>query len=362
MERKKICLIGQFPPPLHGLSEALQTLVVGLKNDFDFEIIDIKDNKKILFNLNKIKRSQADLFYFTLSQSKGGNFRDLLILSLIVRKNKKCAVHLHGGYYRDMLENSLGRRQREKNYKAMKKVDGAIVLSPSLKHIFSGMVPSEKIFVVPNCAEKKYVLTEEEMRQKLAGQTSKNVFDVLYLSNFIPEKGYKEVLALAKNEKERFEANAARRFRFHFAGSFFDRKEEKYFNDFIEKENLQSFVTYYGVADGEKKRELLKKCDFFILLTRYPKEGLPISILEAMGGGMAIVSTDHAAIGDMISEGENGVVCKTGEEKNIVALYDRMYELHEKLPEIAMRNREKVIANYSETQYLARLRKIFLEI
>ncbi len=49
---------------------------------------------------------------------------------------------------------------------------------------------------------------------------------------------------------------------------------------------------------------------YFALPTRYPNEGQPISILEAMGNGMFIITTDHAGIPDITVGTENGIVLK----------------------------------------------------
>ena len=81
---KKICFIAQFPPPIHGLSKAVETLYKSeLKDKFEFEKVDITNNKKIIKNLISIMKSKADLFYFTISQTKGGNLRDLIIIKLL---------------------------------------------------------------------------------------------------------------------------------------------------------------------------------------------------------------------------------------------------------------------------------------
>ncbi len=362
MEKKKICLIGQFPPPIHGLSKALDTLYEGLKEDFDLERIDLKDNKKILSNLWKIKKSKADVFYFTISQSKGGNLRDLFLLKSVLAKKKKTLIHLHGGYYREMVDTVLGNWQKKKNYKVLQKVDGAIVLSPSLKPIFADMVVPEKIFVVPNCADNAFLLSEEELSEKISVLSRTEQFRVLYLSNFNPEKGYKEVLQLAQCEKMRVDAGEKKRFHFDFAGAFFDETEKDFFLNYVEKNNLGAFVTYHGVVDGEEKKKLLKECHFFTLLTRYPKEGQPISIIEAMGNGLAIVTTDHAAIPDTVTDGVNGIVCKAGEEKNDIALYTKMLQMVTNLPAIAQENYAAVKQDYSEAEYLRKLKELFDKI
>lgn len=100
---KKICFIAQFPPPMHGLSKAVETLYnsnlnfeIDSQGEFEFEKVDITNNKNFIKNLLKISRSKADLFYFTISQTKGGNLRDLVIFKLLELQHKKCLIHLHG--------------------------------------------------------------------------------------------------------------------------------------------------------------------------------------------------------------------------------------------------------------------------
>lgn len=79
MGKKKICFVAQFPPPMHGLTKAVDTLYNSeLAQEFDFEKIDTTDNKRILQTLVAIRRSSADLFYFTIAQSIGANLRCLI--------------------------------------------------------------------------------------------------------------------------------------------------------------------------------------------------------------------------------------------------------------------------------------------
>lgn len=122
---KKICFIAQFPPPMHGLSKAVETLYnsnlnfeIDSQGEFEFEKVDITNNKNFIKNLLKISRSKADLFYFTISQTKGGNLRDLVIFKLLELQHKKCLIHLHGGYYRQLVDNDMAGWQRKANYKA----------------------------------------------------------------------------------------------------------------------------------------------------------------------------------------------------------------------------------------------------
>ena len=361
---KKICFIAQFPPPMHGLSKAVETLYnlnlnseIDSQGEFEFEKVDITNNKNFIKNLLKISRSKADLFYFTISQTKGGNLRDLVIFKLLELQHKKGLIHLHGGYYRQLVDNDMSGWQRKANYKAIKKLSGAIVLSKSLKKIFEGMIAEDKIFVVENCVDDQYLLTDQEIAEKLNALENEKVIHVLWLSNFIRSKGYPFVLEMAKTEKERVDAGGEKRFHFDFAGKFFEESEKEYFENYIKENELGEYVTYHGVVSGEKKRELLKKCYIFALPTRYPNEGQPISILEAMGNGMFIITTDHAGIPDIVEDGVNGIVMKNKEENN--ALVERLLEVNvNQLESIIKNNREYCKKRFSEKNYIQNMGKV----
>ncbi|MDG0060841.1 MULTISPECIES: glycosyltransferase family 4 protein [Priestia] len=354
--KNKICFIAQFPPPMHGLSKAVATLYnSALADEFQFEKVDIADNKKFLKNLIKIFRNNSDLFYFTLSQTKGGNLRDLIIFKLLEFQKKSCLIHLHGGYYRQLVDNDMSSWQRKANYKAIKKLNGAIVLSESLRGIFKEMIADEKIHVVPNCVDDEFLMTNAEFQEKVATIKHKNVLNVLYLSNFIKSKGYREVLKLAKLEKERVEIGEKKRLHFNFAGEFFSESEKNYFKEYIKENELSEFITYHGIVEGQQKKQLLKQCNIFTLLTRYPKEGQPISILEAMGNGMVIMTTDHAGIPDIVQDEVNGIVVTNTEQRDISSLYKKIS--CEK--NIMNNNRNKILQEFVEKRYLSDLHQIF---
>lgn len=362
MSKKKICFIAQFPPPMHGLSKAVETLynsklncIVNPDGQFEFEKVDITDNKQFLKNLRKIRRSKADLFYFTISQTKGGNLRDLIILRLLNLQHKKCLIHLHGGYYRQLVDNDMSGMQRRANFKAINKLAGAIVLSQSLKKIFEGMIDSDKIFTVENCVDDQYLLTNQEIDEKLNALENKKVIHVLWLSNFIRSKGYPIVLELAKAEKEQVESGIDKHFHFDFAGNFFEDSEKEYFENYVKDNGLEDFITYHGVVDGEEKRALLELCDIFALPTRYPNEGQPISILEAMGNGMFILTTDHAGIPDIVMDEASGLVMK----KDIPT--ENVYKLLcksdiKKAEEV---NRQIVTDRFKQADYIRRMQDTF---
>lgn len=355
--KKKVGIIGQFPPPIHGLSKALDTLYNSyLNKEFDFTKIDITNNKKFLNNLLKIMFSKLDLYYLTISQSKFGNIRDLIMIKLIQLKKKKIIIHLHGGGFRNILDDEFGNFQKKLNYKILSKVDAGIVLGESLRYIFEGIIPNDKVYVVKNCVDDEFVISDEEFNEKLIALENKKEFKILYLSNFIEDKGYKEVLQLAKLVKEKND----NRFKFIFAGKFFNESDKNEFFEYIDNNNLNSIVSYRGIIGGNDKLNTLKESDFFILLTRYKNEGQPISIIEAAANGLKVISTNHAGIADILAN--NYMICvdkNNIELQKILIDIDENYKNRSSFIDCIIESRKNTLNNFSESNYLNELEKIF---
>lgn len=352
---KKICLIGQFPPPIHGLSKALNTIVESkeINKKYDLEVIDIKDNKKFINHINKINKSNANLYYFTIAQTKFGNLRDMIILRQILKRNKKVIIHYHGGYYKKLYD-SMNFLQKKINKMYISKIDIMIALSKSLKSLFVDVIESTKIRVCENYVENTSLIDEIEFNQKVENVTEKEVIDILYLSNFIKTKGYFDVLTAAnKLKKEKVS--------FHFAGSFFNEEEKEEFFQYIKQKDLHDIVKYYGTVQGEEKKELLKKCDIFVLPTYYPNEGQPISIIEAMGNGLTIITTDHAGIPDIVNH-DNGYIIHPQSPDEVASSIQAVLTDKKKIKYFAENNRKITLERFKEIDYTKRLELIFDEV
>ena len=271
-------------------------------------------------------------------------------------QHKKCLIHLHGGYYRHLVDQDLYPWQKNANYRAVRAAAGAIVLGNSLISNFSGMLPDDRIYVVPNCVDDQYLISAEEFQQKIELIHERPIKHVLYLSNFIRSKGYPQVLDMAVLEKNRVESGGCRKFHFDFAGKFFEESEKNLFFHFIEEHRLQDYVTYHGIVSGEEKRKLLRDSDVFVLLTRYPNEGQPISILEAMGNGMLVLTTDHAGIPDIVTNAVNGYCFQAGED-SAEPVYQCL--LHTDLKPFEQNSRQTVLDHFTEKQYLSGMNRVF---
>jgi len=357
--KKKICFIAQFPPPIHGLSKAIDTLYNSeLKEEYEFSNVDITNNKSIISNIFKIIKNDADLYYLTIAQTTGGNLRDLIIIKLLLMKNKKILVHLHGGYYRTMLEADCKDIIKKINLKLFEKLSGVIVLGNSLKHIFKGVVEEKKIYVVENCVDEQYLISQEKFNLKIKNLETKDKLNIVYLSNFIESKGYKDMLKVAKICKD----NSVNKFNFIFAGKFYNAEDEKQFNDYIDDNKLREIIDYRGIVQGNEKLEMLRQGDVFMLLTRYPKEGQPISIIEGMANGMSIITTNYAGIPDLIEQNENGYFVKYDDHEEIYKLLMSITVNRQVQKKVILNNREKVLNMFTEPKYINRMDRVFHEM
>ena len=98
-----------------------------------------------------------------------------------------------------------------------------------------------------------------------------------------------------------------------------------------------------------------------MLLTRYPNEGQPISILEAMGNGMAIVTTNHAGIPDIVQL-ESGLVCSKENIsiEMITTFLLKCYEDRKILIKMCMYNHKVALQCYTQQQYIDNMKSIFI--
>ncbi|MEM5016266.1 glycosyltransferase family 4 protein [Metabacillus indicus] len=352
---KKICIVGQFPPPVHGLSAALQTILDSehMNRKYEIKSIDIKENKKILKHLWEISKNNSDLYYFTISQSIFGNLRDMAILKILLNKNKKVIIHYHGGYYKE-LYNKMSGFQKRINKILLSKINIMIALGESLRNLFVDVIDISKVKVCENYVEDSSLIEDNLYDKKVASVREKVNLEVLYLSNFIKTKGYMDVLEAAKHFKNE-------KILFHFAGTFFSKQDEDEFLKFVEQNELQNVVNYHGVVRGEQKKSILMTSDVFVLPTYYPNEGQPISIIEAMGNGLTIITTNHAGIPDIVNS-NNGYIIKSKSPEEIVDSLNELLLNREMLINFSNINRNLALNKFKEIHYIRRLEKIFDEV
>lgn len=254
----------------------------------------------ILCSTNRI-----NVIYYQGAWSKMGISRDYLFFRIISIFKIPIINHQLGATKYSEIEK-LGFRYTKKLSYISNQSTKIIVEGDWMKNQYLNLIDdSSKVAVVPNGLE------EEDKSLKVA-KILKAPINLLYLSNFIFSKGYLDVLKsvdilVNKYHKEVFCT---------FAGKYYLSHESidndpvygtrNYFEQFIEEHGLQDRVIYYEGLYGQEKRDNFNKADFFLLPSYYSREGMPMSIIEAMSYGCVPIVTRHGHI-PMLIDGSNGI-------------------------------------------------------
>ncbi len=365
----KLLLIGPFPGPINGQTIANQTLYEGLSKKYSVDIIDtlrsenfnkrgkrfsakkdqgkfeivkfLKVLKDLFKETKQLLNNNYDVIYITPGQSYLGfmRFSSYMLCSII--KRKPFYIHIHGGFFRKMYDSQSTFKRSSIDF-FLRRVDGAIVLGDSLKTMFTGLIPEEKIFICENGVQDEFIATEEEIQDKIERMKKDPQQKVLFLSNLMEEKGILELLEASKS----FSADEIE---FNLAGVIEPNikiKVEEYLDKYPVK------LKYHGLVKGIKKKNLLLNNYVFVLPTYYSNEGQPISILEAYTNGCAVITTDQGGIKDIFQDRVNGYACKKKDSFSIVKA------LKEKHHEAALSNYYYGVKFFKKIDFIERVEKI----
>jgi len=74
---------------------------------------------------------------------------------------------------------------------------------------------------------------------------------------------------------------------------------------------LNDKVIFIGAVFGDRKHWLLRNCKFFLQPSR--AEGMPLTVLEAMAYGKAVIGTKIGGISELVTNEENGLLVEPGD-------------------------------------------------
>ena len=115
-----------------------------------------------------------------------------------------------------------------------------------------------------------------------------------------------------------------------------------------------------GWVDGEKKENLLKKSQLFVLPSY--NEGLPIAILEAMSYGIPVISTDVGSISEVVKDNETGFLIKPGEAESLAKAIIKVINLEEVWKRQSMASKELINAKFNEDEYFKEFNCLYRKI
>jgi glycosyltransferase involved in cell wall biosynthesis len=107
---------------------------------------------------------------------------------------------------------------------------------------------------------------------------------------------------------------------------------------YLRSQPLLGSVRYLGKREAKEVRSCMRQADIFLMPSLW--ENCPYSCLEAMAAGRAVVSSDAGGLPELIQDGVNGLLARSGDVESFVRCIERLIEdrnLRERLGEAARR-------------------------
>jgi glycosyltransferase involved in cell wall biosynthesis len=224
------------------------------------------------------------LYYVPAPPKRGALYRDIVAMSICRSSRTKLVLHWHAPGLGEWLQTKAYGFERALARRALGRADLSIVLARSLEADAMTLSPL-RVVVVPNGIPDP---GEPPVR------IGKRPYRVLFLGLGSREKGLWDVVeALALLHGRR-----PGDFRLTFAGSFEQEEDERFFEG--HRQAMGTAVEHAGFVDGQRKKALFEESDLFCLPTRYPNEGQPVALIEALAYDLPIVTTRWRSIPGML--------------------------------------------------------------
>lgn len=133
-------------------------------------------------------------------------------------------------------------------------------------------------------------------------------------------------------------------------------------NEFrIKAKNLP--VHFLGILSSRETLKLVAEAPFFVLpcvrASNGDMDGIPVSVMEAMGIGVPVVSSRISGIPELIENEKSGFLAIPGSAESLAEAICRVLQSHEFSENIANNGREKLLLLHSPDSAAQELTKIF---
>lgn len=305
---KKVCMVVPNSMVKGGIA-AVVNGYRGSQLEKDYDVIYVesyKDGGK----LTKLLKAINGYFHFLkvilidkpdlihIHSSFGPSFyRKLPFIYMASQAKIPIINHIHGADF-DEFYVKASTKKKDLIKKVYGKCSKLIALSAEWKKQLSTIVPASKIIIIEN-----YSVLYEDAFQERQKRSCNN--QVLFLGELGKRKGCYDIPAVAKLVAEEIP-----HVKFLLCGTG-NETDEKAIRKLIKEKNVETNFVFAGWIRNEKKDRALRDSDIFFLPSY--NEGMPMSILDAMGYGLPIVSTDIGGIPQIVRNGENGYILSPGD-------------------------------------------------
>lgn len=311
-----IIMIGNFPPPVHGMSAANQAVYERLiAEGWRVEKLNTAPrslNRRMMARLWRlpailrawrrlltIKLSDKDarpLIYIAISGGLGQSY-DLVTIAICRIRRLHCILHHHSFAY-------LGKRSLLTAWLCHLAglIDaGHVVLCQQMKHQLKELYDIKKVVVLSNIA--LFPLESQPIKREALRVVG-------FLSNITYEKGGGTVIALA----EAFQKHGLE-LKMIVAGPCEDDRLVKALESAETEKNVLKWI---GPVYGNRKEKFWQVVDVFIFPTQYANEAEPFVVWEALAASTPVIAYDRGCIASQLKNG--GIIVPPNKDFVEVAL------------------------------------------
>jgi glycosyltransferase involved in cell wall biosynthesis len=351
---KKILMIGPDLTSNGGIASVVKTIVTCVnENNFNINYDLLKVNyykdKNRLYELIIFIKSLSIFFikifnnYDVLHFHSSSNLSFYRISIFIILgkylSKSKIVLHIHSSNFYEFFIDTC-RAIKIKNY-VFHNCDYIIVLCEDWKKKIETKYRLNNVKVVYNPIAIRKQSTKKSLEK----------FTVLYLGFLIKSKGVLDIIKIAKNIKEKIN----NKIKFVIAGK---GELKRVIKKQIVEFDLIDTIDLVGWLDAERKEEFLSNSDI-LLLPSY-KEGMPISILEAVSHSLPIISTNISGIPEIVINNFNGFLLAPGDISGFVQKIIYLYNNKEVLENFRLNN-TVIVKNFDSKSIVEILETIYRE-
>lgn len=357
----KLLVLAHVPPPVHGQSVMVQTLVgelpthgvplhhVNLRLSRDAADIGRLRPGKIATVLVACARALAarfregcdTLYYVPAPGKRGALWRDLVVMALCRPFFPRLVLHWHAAGLGAWLATHASAPERGLARFLLGRADLSLVLADNLRADAEALHAC-RIVAVPNG------IPDPAPAATPRDRAEPDAFQVLFLGLCSDEKGLFAAIqaVLAANQAAGADA-ASPRFTLVAAGPF-DRDATALRFEALRRQ-FPAALRHVGPVHGADKDALFRSSQCLCLPTRYPAEGQPLVLLEAMAYDLPIVATRWAGIAAMLPPA--ALLVEPGDDRALAAALTELA----RRPPPAGTLRRHYLAHYTVPAHLAAL-------
>ncbi len=267
-----------------------------------------------------------DLFHIHTAE-RGSTFRKNFYLRTVKRAGKRAVVHVHGAEYLTFYDGLDGRK-KELVADFFRQADLVLALSDSWKEELERRFPMQACRTLYNGVEPAEL-------QPAVSDPAERRNSFLMLGRLGERKGTYDLIAAAELALRQNPA-----LKLCLAGD----GEVDQVRALVKEKGLEHNITAPGWIGREERLRRLRDAATVVLPSYH--EGLPISILEGMAAGKAIISTTVGAIPEVVGP-ENGILIAPGDISALADALLRCSGSPRLLAEMSENNRKKVEQEFS---------------